>query len=146
MAAGFTIETKNIQLFTTRINSYAQNILTEKLLTPVINIECELTPQDITSQALKIVKIFEPYGVGNPQPLFLTKNMQVEDVRNVGMDNKHLKLELDGISAIGFNMGQKLAEIRPGYLIDVVYTLSEDSFNGPNQVQLKIKDLAINSS
>lgn len=142
MAAGFTIKTRHIGEFVTRINDYAQNRLNDHIQT-TLNIECELKPKDLNWHTFLEIKKFEPCGVANPQPVFLTKNMLVEDVRSVGIDNKHLKLELEaGFSAIGFNMREKLAEIRPGYLVDLVYTIAEDRYNG-GSLQLKLKDLAI---
>lgn len=139
MAAGFTIETRHIEAFTQSINIYAEKFITEEISTPTIEIECELGTEDINKATLKITEQFEPYGMGNPQPFFLTKNMLVEDIRTVGGGNEHLKLTVNGFNAIGFNLGEKKAGLRPGYKIDLVYTLAEDSYNGG--IQLKIKDL-----
>ena len=146
MAAGFTIETKHLEIFTQRINQYAENYLTDEILTPVINIECPLDRADINRQTLETIGKFEPFGMGNREPIFLTKNMLLEDIRRVGVDNRHLKLQLDGLGAIGFNLGQRASDLRPGYQIDLVYTLAEDNYNGNGQLQLKIKDLAISNS
>ncbi len=145
MAAGFTIETKLIESFTQKINSYARAHLRKEHLKPTLNIECELEVEDINRKNLEIIKMFEPYGVANPQPLFLTRNMLVEDVRSVGQDANHLKLQVEGFSAIGFNLGEKRALIRPGYLVDLVYTPSDNHYNNNQAIQLKIKDIAIHS-
>ncbi len=143
MAAGFSIETKYIESFTKKINTYAQTVITEEILAPVIEVECQMPKDQITKYNLEIIKGFEPYGVANPVPLFLTKNMMVEDVRTVGADNRHLKLQVDGFSAIGFSLGSQRANIRPGYKVDLVYSLEPDNFNGKGSLQLKIKDLVI---
>lgn len=143
MAAGFTIETKHIEEFQNKLISYAESHISQELLKPIINIECELDKSDINGKTLATIKLFEPYGVSNPQPVFLTREMLVEDLRCVGAVSQHLKLQLYGFGAIGFNMGEKRAEIRPGYLVDLVYTLAEDNYNGNGKIQLKIKDLAI---
>ena len=143
MAAGFTIETRHIEAFTKKINVYAALNLTEEMLTPVIKIECILAKENITAQTLQIIKTFEPFGMGNPQPIFLTRKIIVEDVRKVGAAGSHLKLLLDGHEAIWFNIGEKAAQIRPGYLIDAVYTLDENHYNGSTITQMKIKDLEI---
>ena len=146
MAAGFTIETRHIETFSRKINAYAQGKLTEDLLEPVINIECELEKNDINTKTLSLIETFEPYGVANPKPIFLTRGILVEDVRGVGQGAKHLKLELGGIGAIGFNLGEERSRLRPGYLIDAVYTIDEDKFNGGGKVQMKIKDFKIAKS
>ena len=70
--------------------------------------------------------------------------MTVEDVRGVGKDAQHLKLQVDGFGAIGFNLGKSRSEIRPGYKVDLVYTMEEDKYaNKLGALQLKVKDLAI---
>lgn len=141
MAAGFSIKTEHIEAFTKSINVYAQKNLSQDLLSPKVTIECELAAEDINFENLELIKTFEPFGVGNPKPLFLTKKMLIEDIKAVGHENKHLKFLLSGINAIGFNMGAKRYDLRPGYHIDVVYAIDEDNFNGKGKVQIKIKDL-----
>ena len=143
MAAGFSIETRHIEAFTKKINVYAQTTLTEEHLTPVIEIECPLEVSDINSKNFQIIKKFEPYGMANPEPIFLTKNRTVEDIRTVGSTSAHLKLQLDGINAIAFNKGNLLSQIRPGYILDVVYTIAHDKYTGNGAVQMKIRDLEI---
>ena len=144
MAAGFTIETKNIELFREKITKYAKVKMTQEVLTPVIEIECDLSPEDITKEALKVIKTFEPYGVANPFPVFASRNMTVEDIRAVGASSQHLKLQLDGFEAIGFNMGSLRAQLRPGDKIDVAYTMEENKYAGDGSIQLKIKDIKTN--
>ncbi|MEX2028632.1 MAG: single-stranded-DNA-specific exonuclease RecJ [Candidatus Curtissbacteria bacterium] len=143
MAAGFTIETRHIEAFSEKINNHSRNLITEELLTPLIEIECELDASDVNKSALKQSLLFEPYGMANPVPVFLTRNLTVEDVRTVGMANDHLKLQVSGLSAIGFNMGKLSSNIRPGYAVDLVYTISEDKYSNNGGLQLKLKDLRV---
>jgi len=145
MAAGFTIETRHIEIFAQNIRRYAQKFLTDDHLVPIINIECVLGTEDINQNTLAQIEKFEPYGVGNPQPVFLTRKMLLEDIRTVGADAAHLKLQVAGLSAIGFNMGQQKVQLRPGQFVDLVYTLSVDNYNNRGGIQLKVKDLTINS-
>lgn len=140
MAAGFSIKTQHIEAFTKSINVYAQKNLSPHLLKPSLTIECELDQEDINFENLDLIKTFEPFGVGNPRPLFLTKKLLIEDIKPVGRENRHLKLLLSGKSAIGFNMGAKRYDLRPGNLLDVVYSIDEDNFNGKGKVQMKVKD------
>lgn len=141
MAAGFTIETKHIDIFTQKINLHAQSIISEELLVPTIEIECPLEIEDINAQTFGQIQKFAPYGIANPEPIFISKGVLVEDVRAVGSQNEHLKLQFDGLGAIGFNLGQLRAHVRPRQNIDIVYTIAEDNYSGG--LQLKIKDLSI---
>ena len=145
MAAGFTIETRHIPHFTQEINSYAQSRLTDELLTPRLKIDCPLRYEDITKKSLKTIELFAPFGVGNPEPVFITYDMSIEDIRGVGSLNEHLKLNLNGISAIGFGMGDYKSQLRPGYKLNVVYTLANNNYNGADSIQLKIRDLNIST-
>ena len=146
MAAGFSIKTKHIAAFSQKIKDFAAERITDDLLVQNISVECELAKEDINMQTLKTIEMFAPFGVANPEPVFLTRNMQIEDIRTVGSLSEHLKLQLDGFSAIAFRMGEKGALLRPGFLVDVVYTISKDRYNGNGAIQLKIKDMALNNS
>lgn len=146
MAAGFTIETRHIEAFSKKINVYAQTIITEQILTPFIEIECELKSEDINKNILNQISIFEPFGMANPEPVFLTKNMLVEDVSTVGARSQHLKLHIGNQNAIAFGQGNLKAQLRPGYLVNAVYTIAKDNYNGRDALQLKIKDLVINQN
>ncbi len=143
MAAGFTIETRHIESFTKKINIYAQTNLAPDLLNPVIEIDCPLHPREITFETLKIIKKFEPYGVANPEPIFIANNASVEDVQTVGGLGQHLKLQVEGKTALWFNHGAESANLRPGYTADIVYTTSENRYNGNSSIQLKIKNLKV---
>ena len=145
MAAGFSIKTEHIEAFSQKINEFARERITDDLAAKEISVECELKKEDINAQTLKTVEMFAPFGIGNPEPVFLTRKMHIEDVRTVGALAEHLKLQLDGFSAIGFRMGEKRALLRLGYLVDLVYTISEDRYGGNGAIQLKIKDIAVTS-
>lgn len=143
MAAGFSIKTEFIEPFSKKISAYAAKTLTDEILERIIDIECELNVEDITKENLELINSFEPYGIGNQHPSFLTKGMLVSDVRSVGADGKHLKLQLEGFGAIGFYQGEDTASIRPGYKLDLVYTIEEDKYAGNGSIQLKIRDLQV---
>ena len=145
MAAGFSIKTEHIEAFSQKIKGFAAERITDDLMVQNISVECELGKEDINGQTLKIIEMFAPFGVANPEPVFLTRNLEVEDIRTVGSLSEHLKLRLDGFSAIAFRMGEKRALLRPGYSVDVVYTISKDRYNGDGAIQLKIKDLTISN-
>ena len=146
MAAGFSIKTEHIEAFSQKIKGFAAERITDDLMVQNISVECELEKEDINGQTLKIIEMFAPFGVANPEPVFLTRNLEVEDIRTVGSLSEHLKLQLDGFSTIAFRMGEKRALLRPGYSVDVVYTISQDRYNGDGAIQLKIKDLNIAST
>lgn len=152
MAAGFTIETEKIIEFTKRIEDLGIKELTEEKLTRVLKIDCEVNFSDLKLDFYEKIHEFEPFGFGNPEPVFMTQNVLVKDVRLVGRDADHLRLwveQLDGdspkfspqFSSIGFRMGEFAKTIHPGDTISVVYTIALDTWNGTKKLQLKLKDL-----
>jgi single-stranded-DNA-specific exonuclease len=143
MAAGFTIEKEKIVPFQKSLLSYAEKNLKKKTLSPVLEIDTKLDSSDLNTQTLDLIKEFEPFGVGNRDPLFLTEGLRVANVKNVGRDGKHIKAYLYGedgnvYDSVGFGLAEK--EMEKGSNIDVVYSLNEDSWSGNNKLQLKIKD------
>lgn len=150
MAAGFTIETAQIPKFQEKLLTVAGDRLPEESLTPTLSVDIEVVLEDLSWDLMENLKKFEPFGVGNPRPVFLTKSVQVLNVRPVGSDGKHLRLQIKSTSyelpatsysVIGFGSGEWAAKLRPGDLIDIVYNLEENNWNGQKTLQLKLKDL-----
>lgn len=142
MAAGFTVETAKIELVQKKLEELALKQITKKMLTQVLRIDCRLPVQFITNNLYDAIQQLAPFGMGNPIPVF-TDKATVEDLRTVGQDNKHLKLRLGGLNAIGFNLGGLASKIKIGKRIEFAYTIDQDSWNGNKRLQLKIKDIKI---
>ena len=145
MAAGFSIETKNIEMFTKEINKIAKKFITKELLQRKIKIDLELNFKEINSNLVEKLKEFEPTGLGNPSPTFISTKVEIVDARTVGRDAKHLKLKLKQdeqvFDSIFFGGGENYSKLAPGSIIDIVYQPEENLWNGYKKVQLKIKDI-----
>ena len=147
MAAGFSIKPGRIEEFSLKINKVAIPLLTEKILTRKLKVDLEIDFSLIGRELLKLVAAFEPVGLGNPSPSFITRNVSVLNARMVGRQGTHLKLNLekDGIvfGAIAFGQGAIYPSLSPDSKIDIVYTIEENTFNGSTNLQLKLKDIKI---
>jgi single-stranded-DNA-specific exonuclease len=152
MAAGFTIETAQIPQFQEKLLAVAGEQLSDEALTPVINIDTEVSLSQLDWNLLNNLKKFEPFGVGNPKPTFLTQSVRILNIRTVGNNGNHLKLTIRDIGditgqplphlpCIGFGFGEWAEKLSPGDLVDIVYNLEEDTWNGERYLQLKLKDL-----
>ena len=146
MAAGFTVETQKLALLEKNLKKRAKKLLTNVLMERVIRIDMEISSDFITQQLYDAIQKLEPFGMKNPEPVFLTKAFIIEDIRLVGNGNKHLKLnfgskisnlKFEGIY-FGGGEGNKLIV---GDSVDVVYTIDENEWNGNKKLQLKIKDI-----
>ena len=143
MAAGFSIKEENIDKFREKMINYAEKELSEKDLIPILKIDTKISFNKISKETINLVREFEPFGIGNPEPTFLTEGFEVLESRTVGSGGKHLKLVLRTvdksiIDAIWFSYQKENPQ--KGTRLDVVYNLQENSWQGQKQIQLKIKD------
>ena len=94
---------------------------------------------------LKYLDYLQPTGYGNPEAVFVTRNVRVTHSRTVGAEGKHLKLTVtDGLvtfDAIGFRLGYLQAELPLN--VDLIYTFESNEYNGRASLQLNLKDVKI---
>lgn len=150
MAAGLTIKAENIDAFRIKINEIAEEMLQGKELIPEIMVDYKLESTDINLVTAKQLKNLEPFGMGNPNPNFVCRNLQVLDRKLVGTNGKHLSLNLyDGsnnIKAIAFNMGNLYNILSNSKKIDIICCMDVNLWNNNESVQLVIKDIKLNKS
>ena len=147
MAAGFSINTDKIEEFSKRLDEISIPLLTEEILTKRLKIDLKIGFENLGQKLLALVNSFEPTGLGNPAPVFLTEGVGVVDARVVGRDSTHLKLTLvegeNKLEAIAFGLGGLYTSLSPDAKIDIAYALEENTFNGSTSLQLKIKDIKL---
>jgi single-stranded-DNA-specific exonuclease len=145
MAAGFSIETKKIDLFEKEFQKIANEILTDEMLTKSIKIDLEIEFSLINQMLYEHILKFEPFGVGNNSPLFATKDVVAETVTLVGNEGQHLKMTLGKngkkFPAIAFGKGNYINKIQAGLGFDIAYGIEANTWNGKTSLQLKVKDI-----
>jgi single-stranded-DNA-specific exonuclease len=148
LAAGFTIETKNIPEFQDKIEEYARIHISPDLFMRTIDVDCEISINAITDELINALEDFEPYGLGNSEPIFVTKQMQLQDIRLIGAEKKHMKLKFitrrkdkQVIDAIAFNQSKHYEALKHNAYIDCVYTIEMNEWNGMKKIQMNIKDI-----
>jgi len=145
-AAGFDIRKDNLEALSARLKSLASEKLKGEKLIPMIVIDQEINFSCLDFDFYQKLKEFEPFGIGNSEPLFLTKGVKVEEKKAVGAKGQHLKLRLSSskeFDAIGFGMGERLGELSFGRKIDIVYCVLEDTYNKTRKLQLRLKDFRV---
>lgn len=143
-AAGFSVHTRDLQQFQKRIRTMAEEQLAGLDLRPHVNIDAE-TPLSVFSKGVfEDIRRLEPYGMGNPVPVFLTRKVEVVEQKVVGGQGDHIKLKLkqDGLvwDTIGFRLGPYIRDLARH--IDIVYSVEVDNFNGKGQLRLNLLDFA----
>ncbi len=147
-AAGLTLPEANLEAFKQRFEQYVQAHILPEQKQPTLNIEAEVDLADITPQLLKVLKCLEPFGPENPRPLFLTRKMiNNRYTKRCGKTGEHLKLDLtdrtSAISGIAFGKGDLALHIQNGNPVDVVYELTENTFNGITSIEMMVRDITM---
>jgi len=141
-AAGFNAHTRDMQQLQKRLRSLAEERLTGLDLRPHIDIDAEVSLTAFTGGAFEEMRQLEPFGIGNPAPVFLSRKVEVVEQKLVGSQKDHIKLKLkqDGIvwDTMGFRLGNFLGELSRH--IDIVYSVEVDNFNGKGQLRLNLLD------
>ncbi len=147
-AAGFTAETDKLPALREALLRQGEQALAGVELAPTIDIDAAVPLHRMSGPMIQSLSALAPFGQGNPEPTFLSRGLEVANVRTVGADGQHLRLKLrDGEitwPAIAFGLGpQSPAQIdaQPGMRLDVVYSFSADRA-GRGALELRVKDMA----
>ena len=148
-AAGFTVENKKLPALKAALQEIAAEELSDKDLQPSLTIDAKLNLGDADFATMGLLQQLEPTGYANPQPLFLSRRLQVRDARKVGADGAHLKLVVSdpeagprreaAWDAIAFRQGHWYGKLPR--VIDLAYKLEENHWNGNKRLQLVVEDL-----
>ena len=148
-ACGFTIRQENIEPLRRKLNEHAAERLTEEDLTPEIKIDAPVSSASLNLDLVEEIKRLEPFGAGNPKPIFVTRNLTLEREPFV-MKEKHLKLKLrdtEGrqFEAVWWDGVEKSKEqtFRLGADIEIAYTPEANTWNGATRLQLVVSDAKI---
>ncbi|NLV36654.1 MAG: single-stranded-DNA-specific exonuclease RecJ [Clostridiaceae bacterium] len=144
MAAGLTIQEEKINGLCRRINEYADSILSDDDLLPKVRVDVLLEQGDITMDAVRELDQLAPFGEANPGPQFGYIALLVDDIRMMS-GGKHLRLRLtDGdfkVDAVGFGMGERVAQLARGDSLDAVFVPEINAWNGRELLQLNLRDI-----
>jgi single-stranded-DNA-specific exonuclease len=142
-AAGFTILNENLPAFQERLTAVAAKQLEGKELLPTITADAEIALRQVDWAFYESLRQLEPTGAENPPPLFMSRRVQVLNCRAVGADGSHLQIEVSdgraGFKTIAFRQGAWVDCLPP--LIDIIYSVNVNEWNGRRSLQLAIQDI-----
>ena len=147
-AAGLTVKPQNLKEFTNRFEQIVEKTILEEHLIPTIEIDIVLPLNEIKKGFFNLLNQFEPFGVGNEQPIF--KCIYVQAVKGTlrVVGNDHLKMEIMEINnpkvripAIAFNQIQNFDYISKGNSFDICYSLEINEWKGNQTLQANVKDI-----
>ena len=143
MAAGITLKPENIEAFRKRINQYAAEHFPQ-MPTQTVTLDCKLNPAALSVSMAQSLTQLEPFGNGNPQPVFGLFNMELSNVTPVG-GGGHLRLTLEKngtvITAMRFNTKPEELPYRIGDKIDLAVQLEAREFRGQPSLTVIVRDM-----
>jgi len=145
-AAGLSIKRDRIAEFRRRLNEHAASCLTEDDLIPSLSIDAELTSKDLGFQLAQDLGALEPFGAGNPRPVFMTRGWRVLNEPQI-IKEQHLKLRVAGEDNRPFEAiwwrGVEEVEATPqmNQRIDLAYDFETNRWQGDIRLQLNVKDM-----
>lgn len=147
-AAGLGINRDNYDAFAEAINRLAAGRLTEDDFLPVLMADAEVEASEVTVDCLRQLELFEPWGRGNDEPLFISRGLRISEVIKMGQENRHLKLrvtdgEMPPVDAILWNASDLADHLHQGDSIDLCYRPQLNTFNNYTRVQFMIQDLKL---
>ena len=145
LAAGFTIEEKNIPAFRQRMNQYASRFRGGKAPVSCLQVDVPIGQAGRVNLAeVEALDALEPYGAGNARPVFCLRGATLDRLQNVGQ-NRHLKLRLTKGSAqfdgIFFSAVAQTCGVAPGDRVDAAFYLQINEFRSSRTVQMQMVDI-----
>lgn len=141
-AAGVTIRPEKIAELRRRLNEHAAKCLTAEDLQPCVHIDAEMPTGEISFELIQELQTLEPFGAGNPRPVFLARNLCIlSEPRLIGQ--RHLKMNVAGpkgrpLETIWWNGAERLSTVRSG--MDMAYTVETSNWTGETFLQLSMQD------
>ncbi len=146
-AAGLSMKPENLESFTRRFNEVVEETISDEMLIPQIEVHAELNLKDLEGKFFRVLKQFAPFGPGNPNPIFVSRNCSFQGPARI-VGKKHLKFkvvqpEVSNVEfpCIAFQQGNQLYLIQKQKYFDLAYQIEENVWNGKTMLQLNVKDI-----
>ena len=149
-AAGLSMHINDLPEFKQRFEAYVAAHIQPNQLQPTLDIEAELQLEDITRSFYNVLRHLEPFGPGNPRPVFVTRRLiNNRDTKAVGKSSEHLRLDITdrtaAITGIAFGRADMAEYIQNGNAVDICYELNENTFNHHTSIQMMAQDIVPSS-
>ena len=140
-AAGLSMLEADLPEFRRRFEEYVAAHITPDQMQPTLHIEAEIALADITPQFFNILRHLEPFGPGNPRPVFLTRDLiNNHGTRRVGKTGEHLRLDVTdrtaAMAGIAFGQGDKALHLQNGGSADICYHIEPNTYNHQTTIQM----------
>jgi single-stranded-DNA-specific exonuclease len=142
-AAGLTIEAGRVDEFALRFNQVARDRLRPEDLVRELRVDLALPLAEATDDLEKLLRHMEPFGVGNPGPLFVAERVRIaSNAAKIGANGVKFAVEAPhgSVEVVGWGMSDRSGELRAGVDVDIAYKLERNEFRGRSTLQLGLVD------
>ncbi|HUQ48605.1 MAG TPA: single-stranded-DNA-specific exonuclease RecJ [Gemmatimonadaceae bacterium] len=143
-AAGITISRDRVADFAARFNAVAALMLKPEDLLPEVKIDMEIAIDNANDELEKMLRHFEPFGIGNPTPVLVARGVSLAGKpRLIGQDGLKLRLDTGAgeLEAIGWGLADRFAEFEAAKRVDIAFRLERDEYRGESRLQARIADI-----
>lgn len=142
MACGLSLKKSNLQAFSDAINAYAKEV---GVPAQSLELDCKLNPAGIDTQVVHTLSALEPYGMGNPQPLFGLYGMTLKSITEVGAQGGHLRLNFirdnTSVNVMKFSTKPEEFPYKVGDRVDLAVKLDLNVYNDQEYVNYRLSDI-----
>jgi single-stranded-DNA-specific exonuclease len=143
-AAGLSLLPENVDAFRQKFEEVVSAGVNEDLLTPAIDIDCEITIEEIRKPLFNIIRQMEPFGPDNAEPTFVIRGVKDTGGSKV-VKEKHLRFEISQgshrINGIGFGLANLYPLLESKDPVDIVCRINENEFRGNSNLELRVLDM-----
>lgn len=145
MAAGCSFPHASFEQVEQLLNEYAQSVLTPEDFVVAYQADLEVGPEELTMDVMEQISRLEPFGECNPEPIMVCRGINLAGITPT-RNPAHVQLALRSgtgqtVQAVGFNMGDRFAQSRPGTTIDLLFQPKIEEYNG-RRLKWHVKDFA----
>lgn len=149
-AAGFSIETDKIKDFSERLMEYTGKVVPDSMFIKPIKINIDIPSYKVSYDFLKRMSALEPFGFGNPSPLFLLKDCEISDVRAIGKDKNHTmfnmkKNNIEIRNCVWWNSDDILEKLKTLNRVDIICKLKLETYRDRYQYKIFVEDIQLPS-
>lgn len=148
LAAGFSLDQGNLEALKNDLTIYFETNFKDFSFIKKIKVDSEIDFNQVDFETLKFIDTLEPFGSGNEEPIFCTKNVIIKDIKFIGEKKNHLSLILENcnksIKGILFNYDNSFSNLYLGQKIEVIYKIKKNEFRGNLSIDLNLIDIKIN--
>lgn len=145
MAAGMTVRRDQFEALAEAIRRHVASALDEDAYRRPIPVEATASLADLMPSLHQEIQMLAPFGLGNREPILLSRRVEVLRAEGFGSDGRHLRVQLRDATAtreaIAFDKAAALPHLPPGRRLDILYTLDCERWDGYDRIRLHLRDL-----